>query len=1024
MKVFVTFIPFLILLVITRLVQGAEDPDDIFGHLKPADGLAVSVWAHSPLFFNPTGMDVDERGRIWVSEALNYRGFNNQKRKPRWHEKGDRIVILEDTDGDGKADTSKVFVQDKDLTAPLGVAVIGNKVVVSCSPHLLMYVKNDKDEVVRKEKFLSGWGGFDHDHSLHKIEVGPDGRWYGNAGNAGPHEVKGRDGWTLRAGSWYTGGTPYNKENTPGLKSDDGRVYSGGVLFSILPDGTGMRVLGHGYRNPYGHGLDSFGNIWMNDNDDTQSCRTTWIMRFSDCGYTSKDGTRSWGVDRRPGQSVRSAHWRQDDPGVIPSGHVYGNGSPTGLTYYENGALGKRYEGGLLLSCEAGQNIVWGYRRIAEGAGFRLEGFPFLTSTGVQDPNYQWSKRESNRAMWFRPSDVIVGTDGAVYICDWYDAVVGGHQMDDSNGRGTIYRIVAAGTKPRRANYKTAADYLKSPAPSVRNTGFRSLKKQGETALPALKEMLSQGDRFIRARAVWALTALGEKGWPELKALMKDADPEIRIAAYRALVQAGHPVLPQAAALAKDSSPMVRREVALSMRDLPLDQAQVVLVEIAAGYDGKDRWYLEALGTGCEGKELEMYAALLGHLGGPTLTWSKPFADIAWRLHPATAIPALSERAQSADLTVGQRRQAIDSLAFIIHKSAARAMEAAAGKGPKDLRDYAAYWLKHRAKNDWKNFGIKQSAVQAPKVVSGKLPPLTGKERFSSKILKKGFVDIDLDLTGASTLHLIATDGGNGISCDWVDWLNPVLIDKKGRSHDLTRFNWTGVNNGWGDLNKGKTCVGSPLKVDGKVYETGLGGHAPMRLDYILPGQQFVRFKVRAAVDDGSPDRGGATYRTPMASVAFQIHHDGYTPGKGSPVKAALQVKGDSTVGAKLFASMACSTCHTFKGQGRELGPDLTKIRGKYPPPELMEAIADPNAGILAGYETVLIETKDERTFYGFVIADGDSLTLKDVSGATHTISRKNVERRETQSYSLMPQIPFEPKQLADLVAYLISKGK
>ena len=197
-----------------------------------------------------------------------------------------------------------------------------------------------------------------------------------------------------------------------------------------------------------------------------------------------------------------------------------------------------------------------------------------------------------------------------------------------------------------------------------------------------------------------------------------------------------------------------------------------------------------------------------------------------------------------------------------------------------------------------------------------------------------------------------------------------------------------------------------------------------MRLDYILPGQQFVRFKVRAAVDDGSPDRGGATYRTPMASVAFQIHHDGYTPGKGSPVKAALQVKGDSTVGAKLFASMACSTCHTFKGQGRELGPDLTKIRGKYPPPELMEAIADPNAGILAGYETVLIETKDERTFYGFVIADGDSLTLKDVSGATHTISRKNVERRETQSYSLMPQIPFEPKQLADLVAYLISKGK
>jgi putative heme-binding domain-containing protein len=208
------------------------------------------------------------------------------------------------------------------------------------------------------------------------------------------------------------------------------------------------------------------------------------------------------------------------------------------------------------------------------------------------------------------------------------------------------------------------------------------------------------------------------------------------------------------------------------------------------------------------------------------------------------------------------------------------------------------------------------------------------------------------------------------------------------------------------------------------VYETGLGGHAPMRLDYILPGQQFVRFKVRAAVDDGSPGRGGENDRNPNASAGWHIHHDGYTPSKDNLVKAALLVKGDPAVGAKLFASMACSTCHTLNGQGRELGPDLTKIREKYPPPALMEAIADPNAGILVGYETVLIETKDKRTLYGFVIADGDSLTLKDVSGATHTISRKNVAQRETQSYSLMPQLPFKPKQLADLVAYLISKGK
>ncbi len=104
--------------------QEARDTGSILDSLKPADGLSVSVWARSPLFYNPTGMDVDERGRIWVSEAVNYRGFNNKKKAPHWHEDGDRIVIVTDTDHDGVADSSKVFVQDKDLTAPLGVTVV------------------------------------------------------------------------------------------------------------------------------------------------------------------------------------------------------------------------------------------------------------------------------------------------------------------------------------------------------------------------------------------------------------------------------------------------------------------------------------------------------------------------------------------------------------------------------------------------------------------------------------------------------------------------------------------------------------------------------------------------------------------------------------------------------------------------------------------------------------------------------------------------------------------------------------
>ena len=91
-------------------------------------------------------MDTDAKGRIWVTEAVNYRKFNREGKPFLHREEGDRIVILTDSDQDGKADQSKVFVQDKDLISPMGIAVIGNVVLVSCSPHLIKYTDTDGDD--------------------------------------------------------------------------------------------------------------------------------------------------------------------------------------------------------------------------------------------------------------------------------------------------------------------------------------------------------------------------------------------------------------------------------------------------------------------------------------------------------------------------------------------------------------------------------------------------------------------------------------------------------------------------------------------------------------------------------------------------------------------------------------------------------------------------------------------------------------------------------------------------------------
>ena len=204
------------------------------------EGLEVELWAESPMLYNPTNMDVDAKGRIWVTEAVEYRDFNNKPdTRFNFKNQGDRIVILEDTDQDGKADKSTVFVQDIDLKAPLGIAVIGNKIFVSASPNVIVYTdENHDDKPDKKEVFLTGFGGFDHDHSLHSFLATPYGTFIVNAGNAGPHVVKDKSGFTLRSGSLYAGGTPYNKKNEGNQKSDDGRVWVGGLALEIAPDAS------------------------------------------------------------------------------------------------------------------------------------------------------------------------------------------------------------------------------------------------------------------------------------------------------------------------------------------------------------------------------------------------------------------------------------------------------------------------------------------------------------------------------------------------------------------------------------------------------------------------------------------------------------------------------------------------------------------------------------------------------------------------------------------------------------------
>ena len=707
--------------------EPTEVPKEMF---TLPEGLEVTLWAKSPLLRNPTNIDFDAQGRLWVAEGVNYRGKAGRQKE------GDRVVILEDTTGNGVADKSTVFVQEPALASPLGVAVFENKVIVSQPPDMLVYTdvngngKFDAD-VDKRAVLLTGFGGRQHDHSLHSVTAGPDGLWYWNQGNMGAQ-------FTDNSGKTFKMGSPYQMQNIAGEKSDDGHVWIGGFAARMKPDGTQVKVIGHNFRNSYEQAVTSLGDVFQSDNDDPPACRVSAMLEGGNAGFASADGKRSWAADRRPGQDVPTAEWRQEDPGTMPAGDVYGGGAPTGVAFYENGALGDKWNG-LLLACESGKNVVFGYLPKPDGAGWKLERFDFFTSNKEKE----WSgsdflagrPQKSELKNYFRPSDVTVGPDGAIYVADWFDSKVGGHGTNDARLTGAIYRIAPKGFKsvvPKLDLTTTAGQIaaLKSPAPNVRFSGFTRLKAQGEKAVPAVAALLEDANPYLAARAAWLLAQMGDAGVAKVRPWLESKEPTRRLVAYRALHRAGHDASALDSKMAADESPAVRREVALHQRDVPAEKSVELLVKIAGKFDGVDRAYLEAIGLGSEGKESAVYQEVSKSFSKDPLAWNEAAARIAWRLHPVEALPALKARALAASLTPEARKLMLTALAFSPTKEASTAMLDIAAAKASGQEAMALWWLMSRKNDLWSAFDLATSLKErglydpaAVKLTSAEMPP-------------------------------------------------------------------------------------------------------------------------------------------------------------------------------------------------------------------------------------------------------------------------------------------------------------
>jgi putative heme-binding domain-containing protein len=407
----------------------------------------------------------------------------------------------------------------------------------------------------------------------------------------------------------------------------------------------------------------------------------------------------------------------------MPAVDVYGGGSPTGNVFYENGSLGSPWEG-TFFAADAGRNEVFSYKPVRQGAGFALERKVFLTSNAKQQyagSDFVGGNSTAKGAIetLFRPSDVAVGPDGALYVSDWIDARVGGHQDLDETMSGAIYRIAPKGFVSKVPAFDAATidgliTALRSPAVNIRAIGFEGLKARGASAVTAVAALLNDPSPFMRGRAIYLLYQLGPEGRQRAGSPESYTDPALRIAAFRAMRRAGLDVMPVASRLARDSDPGVRREVAVSLRDQPADTALDILVDIARGFDGQDRSYLEALGTGAAGKERALYERLHRELSvkSDPIAWPGTFTWLAWRLHVPAAVGDLAARARSSKLSLADRRFALDTLAFINDPAASRAMLTFAQPGS-PMRELATVWLLSRMSNEWADHDLRPALKAA-----------------------------------------------------------------------------------------------------------------------------------------------------------------------------------------------------------------------------------------------------------------------------------------------------------------------
>ena len=980
--------------------EDKHDPKFAVAALDVAPGLEATLFAAEPMLVNPTNIDVDARGRVWVCEAYNYRPAINGNPT---HAEGDRIVILEDTNGDGKADASKVFYQGPELEAPLGIWLQGNKVIVSNSPHVYVFTdENGDDKADKKEILFTGISGEQHDHGMHAFVFGPDGKWYFNFGNDGK-QIRNKDGKPLfdRA----TG------------REIDSKNYRQGMVFRCNPDGSDMEVLGHNFRNNYEVAVDSYGTMWQSDNDDdgNKGVRINYVMEYGNYGYTDEMNGAGWQVNRTNiEKEVPLRHWHLNDPGVVPNLLQTGAGSPTGIIVYEGKLLPKEFQN-QVIHCDAGPNVVRAYPVQNDGAGYKATMLNILY--GARD-------------QWFRPSDVCVAPDGSLIVADWYDPGVGGHQAGDQQ-RGRIFRVAPPNTPYRmpKVDLSTTAgaiEALQSPNMAIRYAAWTKLHGLGDKAEKELAAFYKKStDSRMKARALWLLSKLDEKKARKyVEAALKDADPNLRITALRAARQMPGDDIAYIRQLVNDPEAQVRRECAIALYRNTSPDAPALWAQLAARHNGSDRWYLEALGIGADGQWDSFYSAWLKQSGANPIG-TPGGKDIVWRARTKEAVPLLARLAADPQTDVSQRLRYFR--AFDFNPGATEKSNALLSilNGNPNNAEITKLALRHL------DPAFVKGSPEAMSALKKLMDEVYGKPEYMELVNRYEPVSENERLLGLAqskfnegmgrdaSRQLLKQGGAPMV------WTVVNGTDAEAASRMLMALRWVGNTE---SLDMLKTVAlddkrPQSLRMEATRALGGSSGGEDMVIALLKSGQITGDYK-KAAVQ-GVSQAWRKSIRQEAAKYLDNV--SGQSGTKLPSMTELVAMNGDATRGLTVFKNN-CSICHQVAGEGMDFGPKLSEIGSKLPKEGQYLAILHPDAGISFGYEGWEVKLKDGSTVTGIISSRTETdLQMKFPGGVVSDYKTADVVSMKKLDTSMMPsglQESMSTQELVDLVDYLMTLKK